>query len=66
MGVTHQQIIDDVPDRHEAHLGFLAYSSQHDYASVLTPPAVPATGALARVEPAGDSGTDTTNAAAGD
>ncbi|MET3812074.1 choline BCCT transporter BetT [Arthrobacter sp. UYEF3] len=56
MGVTHQQIIDDVLDRYEAHLGFLTYSSQHDYASVLTPPPAPATGAIDRVEPAEDGG----------
>lgn len=29
-------------DRYEAHLSFLQYSSDHDYASVLTPP-VPST-----------------------
>ncbi|MGO4491127.1 choline BCCT transporter BetT [Arthrobacter sp. 2YAF22_2] len=58
MGVTHQQIIDDVLDRYEAHLGFLTYSSQHDYASVLTPPPAPATGSIARVEPAQDGGHD--------
>jgi len=57
MGVTHQQIIDDVLDRYEAHLGFLTYSSQHDYASVLTPPP-PATGAIAQVAPADDGGPD--------
>ncbi|MCX6497414.1 MAG: choline BCCT transporter BetT [Arthrobacter sp.] len=58
MGVTHQQIIDDVLDRYEAHLGFLTYSSQHDYASVLTPPPAPATGSIARVEPAEGGGYD--------
>ncbi len=58
MGVTHQQIIDDVLDRYEAHLGFLTYSSQHDYASVLTPPPAPATGSIAKVEPAQDGGHD--------
>lgn len=36
-GVTRQQVIDDVLDRYEAHLGFLAYSHEHEYASVLTP-----------------------------
>jgi choline/glycine/proline betaine transport protein len=57
MGVTHQQIIDDVLDRYEAHLGFLTYSTQHDYASVLTPPMPPATGSIAKIEPAeADSG----------
>lgn len=52
MGVTHQQVIDDVLDRYEAHLGFLTYSTQHDYASVLTPPLPPATGSIAKIEPA--------------
>lgn len=52
MGVTHQQMIDDVLDRYEAHLGFLTYSSQHDYASVLTPPVATATGSITQVEPA--------------
>ncbi|MFD9669301.1 choline BCCT transporter BetT [Rhodococcus sp. NPDC059968] len=42
MGLTPQQVINDVLDRYEAHLGFLRYSSEHDYASVLTPP-VPTT-----------------------
>jgi choline/glycine/proline betaine transport protein len=56
MGVTHQQIIDDVLDRYEAHLGFLTYTSQHDYASVLTPPVAPPTGNIPRVESAGDDG----------
>ncbi|MGO4192554.1 choline BCCT transporter BetT [Arthrobacter sp. YAF17] len=50
MGVTHQQIIDDVLDRYEAHLGFLTYSTQHDYASVLTPPVPPATGSIVAIE----------------
>ena len=51
MGVTHQQIIDDVLDRYEAHLGFLTYSTEHDYASVLTPPVPPATGSIVAIEP---------------
>lgn len=38
MGVTRQQIIDDVLDRFESHLGFLDYSTLHSTASVLTPP----------------------------
>jgi choline/glycine/proline betaine transport protein len=58
MGVTHQQIIDDVLDRYEAHLGFLTYSTQHDYASVLTPPVAPATGSIAKIEPAADNAAD--------
>lgn len=39
MGLSQQQVIDDVLDRYEAHLGFLTYSTLHDYKSVLTPPA---------------------------
>lgn len=42
MGLTKQQVINDVLDRYEAHLGFLSYSAEHDYASKLTPPTVPA------------------------
>jgi len=38
MGLTRQQIIDDVLDRYEAHLAFLAYSTETDTASLLTPP----------------------------
>lgn len=38
MGLTRQQVIDDVIDRYEAHLAFLQYSTEHDYESVLTPP----------------------------
>ncbi|MFD1506214.1 BCCT family transporter [Georgenia yuyongxinii] len=41
MGLTQQQVISDVLDRYEAHLSFLRYSSEHDYASVLTPAAGP-------------------------
>jgi choline/glycine/proline betaine transport protein len=37
MGLTRQQVIDDVLERYEAHLAFLAFSSAHDTASVLTP-----------------------------
>ncbi|CAM5737131.1 hypothetical protein SHIRM173S_05609 [Streptomyces hirsutus] len=51
MGLSHQQVIDDVLDRYEAHLGFLAYSTEHDYASVLTPPSMTATGAIPVVVP---------------
>ena len=46
MGLTHQQVINDVLDRYEAHLSFLQYSSDHDHASVLTPPVPPSTGSL--------------------
>jgi hypothetical protein len=38
MGLTRQQVIDDVLDRYEAHLAFLTFSSENDTASVLTPP----------------------------
>jgi choline/glycine/proline betaine transport protein len=47
-GLTQQQVIDDVLDRYEAHLGFLTYSHEHDYASVLTPATTP-TGSVAVV-----------------
>jgi choline/glycine/proline betaine transport protein len=46
MGLTKQQVIDDVLDRYEAHLGFLAYSSETDVASVLTPRLQQPTGTL--------------------
>ena len=55
MGLTKQQVIDDVLDRYEAHLGFLAYSSETDAASVLTPRMQQPTGTL----PALTSGVDT-------
>lgn len=38
MGLTAQQLIDDVLDRYEAHLAFLQYSSEHDLSSTFTPP----------------------------
>ncbi len=37
MGLTKQQVIDDVLERYEAHLAFLTFSTQTDTASVLTP-----------------------------
>lgn len=37
MGLTQQQVIDDVLDRFEAHLGFLKYSAAHDAVSMVTP-----------------------------
>lgn len=43
MGLTKQQVIDDVLERYEAHLAFLTVSSESNTASVLTPP-VPPTG----------------------
>jgi choline/glycine/proline betaine transport protein len=42
MGLTRQQVINDVLDRYETHLSFLAYSHEHDSASVLTPVVPPA------------------------
>ena len=48
MGLTRQQVINDVLDRYEAHLSFLKYSSDHDYASIITPP-VPPTGTKPQV-----------------
>ncbi|GAA1650510.1 choline BCCT transporter BetT [Georgenia ruanii] len=46
MGLTQQQVINDVLDRYEAHLSFLSYSREHDYASVLTPAVAATTGAV--------------------
>lgn len=46
MGLTRQQVIDDVLDRYEAHLAFLTYSTETDTASVLTPRMPPATAPL--------------------
>lgn len=40
-GISRDQVIDDVLDRFEAHLGFLNYSAEVLTASVLTPPVVP-------------------------
>lgn len=40
MGLTRQQIIDDVLERYETHLAFLTLSAQTDTASVITPPGV--------------------------
>ncbi|MGO1909287.1 MAG: high-affinity choline transporter BetT, partial [Brevibacterium linens] len=49
MGLSSQQIIDDVLDRYENHLSFLAYSHEHSYQSVVTPPAPPATDSIPAV-----------------
>jgi choline/glycine/proline betaine transport protein len=57
VGLSHQQVIDDVLDRYEAHLGFLAYTAAHDCASVLTPPTVPATGPAEKAGPGGPAAT---------
>lgn len=42
MGLSQQQVIDDVLDRFEGHLGFLRYSDEHDAVSTVTPPAAAA------------------------
>ncbi|EMR00370.1 glycine betaine transporter [Paeniglutamicibacter gangotriensis Lz1y] len=49
MGLSKQQVINDVLDRYEAHLSFLQYSSERDYASFVTPPR-PATGMVPQVD----------------
>ncbi|MDN6170780.1 MAG: BCCT family transporter, partial [Micrococcaceae bacterium] len=54
MGLTEQQIINDVLDRYEAHLGFLHYSTEHDYASVLTPVMPTTTGTIPRIPDSAD------------
>ncbi|WP_372699127.1 choline BCCT transporter BetT [Arthrobacter sp. JSM 101049] len=54
VGLTQQQVINDVLDRYEAHLGFLRYSSEHDYDSVLTPPVQPTTGTLPHIPTTAD------------
>ena len=41
MGLTRQQVIDDVLERYEAHLAFLTFSTETKAASVLTPPMPP-------------------------
>ncbi len=54
MGLTEQQIINDVLNRYEAHLGFLHYSNEHDYASVLTPVMPTTTGTIPRIPVSAD------------
>ena len=54
MGLTRQQVIDDVLDRYEAHLAFLTFSSETDTASVLTPAILPRDQASAMPRDAGD------------
>ncbi len=54
MGLTEQQIINDVLNRYEAHLGFLHYSNEHDYASVLTPVMPTTTGIIPRIPVSAD------------
>ena len=41
MGLTKQQVIDDVLERYEAHLAFLTFTSETATASVLTPSVLP-------------------------
>lgn len=41
MGLTRQQVIDDVLERYEAHLAFLAFTAETDTSSVLTPSVLP-------------------------
>lgn len=48
MGLTKQQVIDDVLERYEAHLAFLTISTQTNAASLLTPAVPPS-------EPLGES-----------
>jgi choline/glycine/proline betaine transport protein len=49
MGLSSQQIIDDVLDRYENHLSFLAYSHEHSFQSVVTPPTPPTTDSIPAV-----------------
>ena len=49
-GVSKQQVIDDVLDRFEAHLGFLSYSAENLSDTVITPPVEAATPIDAPVE----------------
>ncbi|WBY02703.1 choline BCCT transporter BetT [Ramlibacter tataouinensis] len=55
MGLTRQQVIDDVLERYEAHLAFLTLSTQTNTASVLTPPVPPREQPSALPRDAGDS-----------
>ncbi|TKS54376.1 BCCT family transporter [Luteimonas yindakuii] len=54
MGLTKQQVIDDVLERYEAHLAFLTVSTERDTASVLTPSILPADELSAVPRDAGD------------
>jgi choline/glycine/proline betaine transport protein len=54
MGLTKQQVIDDVLERYEAHLAFLTYSTETQTASVLTPPLTPEEPLSAVPKDAGD------------
>jgi choline/glycine/proline betaine transport protein len=54
MGLTRQQVIDDVLERYEAHLAFLTFSTETNAASVLTPPMPPRDQQSAVPKDAGD------------
>lgn len=54
MGLTKQQVIDDVLERYEAHLAFLTVSAETKAASVLTPSTTPMDELSAIPEDAGD------------
>ncbi|RYE88241.1 MAG: BCCT family transporter [Hyphomicrobiales bacterium] len=55
MGLTKQQVIDDVLERYEAHLAFLTFSTVTDTPSVLTPPMPPASQQTITPKDAGDT-----------
>ncbi|PLC49612.1 high-affinity choline transporter BetT [Pollutimonas subterranea] len=54
MGLTKQQVIDDVLERYEAHLAFLTFSTETATASVLTPSVLPKDQQSAVPKDAGD------------
>lgn len=62
MGLTKQQVIDDVLERYEAHLTFLTVSTERDAKSVLRPSVlpseepVPVPGDASDVQDLGDEG----------
>lgn len=54
MGLTKQQVIDDVLERYETHLAFLTFSSETATPSVLTPSILPRDEAPTVPKEAGD------------
>src|SRR5699024_711500 len=54
MGLRSQQIIDDVLDRYETHLPFLAYAHEPSSHSVITPPAPPVTDSIPAIPASAD------------
>lgn len=66
VGLTRQQVIDDVLDRYEAHLAFLQYSTEHAYDSVLTPARPVTEGQAPRTPGMPDVRTETRGAASVD